>query len=75
MKTAIISLFFLIIIFTALQYNVLSLLRSDAFHYASYAALVIVIGCAVYFVGVKRAPTETSTNSSAQTSEDTENEK
>ena len=53
MKSAIISLIALIVIYLALQNGVLNIIRADAFHYASYALFILVVAAAVYLVGIK----------------------
>lgn len=53
MKAAMISLLVLIAICFAIQYDALSILSADAFHYTAYAVFIVVVACAVYFVGIK----------------------
>jgi hypothetical protein len=54
MKSAMISLIVLIVIYLALQNDVLNIISADAFHYASYALFILVVAAAVYFVGIKK---------------------
>lgn len=54
MKSAMISLIVLIVIYLALQNGVLNVISADAFHYASYALFITVVATAIYFVGIKK---------------------
>ena len=75
MKKAIISLFFLIIIYIMLDHNALDVIGSDAFHYAAYILFAVVMGCAVYFVGVKNPQREEQNNAVTPNGKDAEDEK
>ena len=53
MKSAILSLLFLIIIFIALNSGALDVIRSSAFHYFSLIVFILVFAAAGLFVGFK----------------------
>ena len=54
MRNAILSLLVLIIILVLIRHDVLNLLTSDIFHYIAYGTFIVVMGSAVYFVGIKK---------------------
>lgn len=53
MKSAFLTLFFLIIIFIVLNSGALDVIRSSAFHYMSVGALVVVFIAAGLLIGFK----------------------
>ena len=54
MKKAVLSLLVLIIILVLLRHDALDLLTSDIFHYTAYGTFLVVMICAVYFVGIRK---------------------
>lgn len=58
MKSAILTLLFLIIIFIALNSGALDIIRSSAFHYMSLGVFVLVFAAAGFLVGFKQNDSE-----------------
>lgn len=52
MKSVLGTFLIFIVIFGLLKMNIIGVLNSTTFHVISYIALVLVVGCAVYFVGM-----------------------
>lgn len=52
MKSTLISLIILIMIFVLLKCGALTVLGSKAFHYSAFILLITVTACAFYFVGI-----------------------
>ena len=52
MKSVLGTFLIFIIIFGLLKMNIIGVLNSTTFHVVSYASLIIVVGCAVYFIGM-----------------------
>ena len=52
MKSVFGTFLIFIVIFGLMKMNIIGVLNSTVFHFISYAALLTVICCAVYFVGM-----------------------
>lgn len=74
MKSVFISILMFIVVFTALKFNILSLFDNRIILYVSIVCLIIVIGCALYFIGIpgstdaKKVTTETQEKKDDETS-------
>lgn len=52
MKSVVGTFLIFIVIFGLLKMNIIGVLNSTSFHIISYAALVFVMCCALYFIGL-----------------------
>ena len=52
MKSVLGTFLIFIVIFGLLKMNIIGVLNSTTFHIIGYAALILVVGCAIYFVGM-----------------------
>ncbi len=75
MKSTVLSLFILILIFILFKYGFLSVLSSQTFHIIAIAVLVIVLAAAAYFVGFDDKNNNTGQTKVPTTKEDEADEK
>lgn len=75
MKSTILSLLILIVIFMLFKYGSLSVLSSQAFHITAFAVLAIVLAAAAYFVGFGGKNTNPEQTEVPTTKEDEADEK
>lgn len=54
MKSVLLSFLMFIVVFTALKFNVLRIFDHHIIVYVSWTAFVIVIFCALYFIGAPK---------------------
>lgn len=52
MKSVLITFVIFFVIFALLKMNILDIFSNTIFHIISYASLITVVGCAIYFVGI-----------------------
>lgn len=64
MKSVLLTFLIFFIIFTLLKMNILDVISSGIFHFISYACILTVIGCGIFFIGLP-----SRSNSSQQLSE------
>ena len=65
MKSVFLSILMFVVVFTALKFNILALLSSQLLVYIAIFAMIVVMICGLYFIGVpkvsdfKKAPSAT----------------
>ena len=74
MKSALLTLIILIIIYVAINGGVLDVVDSSAFHYAAFASLIIVFVAAYFLVGFRDKESLSSNTPTRQTSEENDDD-
>ena len=54
MKSVFLSFFIFLIVFIVLRSDILSVVSTNIFSYITFGAFLLVIGCALYFVGIPK---------------------
>lgn len=54
MKSIFLSFFIFLIVFIVLRSDILSVVSTNTFSYITFGAFLLVIGCALYFVGIPK---------------------
>lgn len=75
MKSTVLSLLILVLIFVFFKYGALSVLGSRAFHVTAFVVLAIVIAAAAYFVGFNDKRINPEQSDVPPTQEDQDDEK
>lgn len=68
MKSVFLSFFIFLIVFIVLRSDILSVVSTNTFSYITFGAFLLVIGCALYFVGIPKM-SENSPKSNEETKE------
>lgn len=51
MKSVLLTFLIFFVIFTLLKLNILDVISSRIFHFISYACIITVVGCGIFFIG------------------------
>ena len=71
MKSVFLSFFIFLIVFIVLRSDILSVVSTNIFSYITFGAFLLVIGCALYFVGIpKMSENSPKTNEETKESDD-----
>ena len=62
MKSVLMTFLMFFVVFASIQMGILDVINSGLFHFIAYAAFAVVIGCAVYFVGIPKFSDDTDEN-------------